>query len=195
MMESKNNSDLKIVSFKNAKGWGNWLEKNHSKSKGVWLRFYKKNSGIPTIVYSEALEEALCYGWIDGQLKKGDEKSYFQKFTPRRTKSIWSKRNIGLVNKLEKEGRLKSSGIKEIENAKADGRWEKAYDSQSKMKFPEDFLKELSKNKKAFSFFESLNKTNKYSICWRLQTAKTEATRNKRMKAILEMMKRGEKFH
>ena len=147
------------------------------------------------MTYAEGLDEALCCGWIDGQLDKYDEKSWLRKFTPRRSKSVWSKRNIEHVNRLIQAGKMKLAGLKEVEAAKADGRWERAYDSPSAMQVPEDFLKELSKDKKAKAFFETLNKANTYAIAWRLQTAKKPETREKRMKAILEMLKRGEKLH
>lgn len=190
-----NQNDLQIILFGRSKEWEDWLEQNHADTKGIWLRLSKKNSGISSVTYSEALEVALCYGWIDGQAKKYDEHSYLQKFTPRRPQSIWSKRNIEHIKRLIKEGKMKLSGLKEAEKAKADGRWERAYDSPGNMVLPEDFLRELSKSKKAEAFFESLSKTNKYSIAWRLQTAKKPETREKRMKAILEMLERGEKFH
>lgn len=188
-------ADLQVISFLSPVEFENWLEQNNDNIKGIWLRFFKKDSGITTIVYDEALEVALCYGWIDGQLKKYDEKSYIQKFTPRRPKSMWSKRNIDHVARLLKEKRMKPSGIREAEEAKTDGRWEKAYDSPGNMVVPEDFIQELAKNKKALEFFESLNKVNKYSIVWRLQTAKTNEIRDKRIKEILSMMEKEEKFH
>lgn len=188
-------SDLPILSFETQKYWEFWLSQNYDLQTGVWIRFFKKGSGISSIVYDQALDGALCYGWIDGQLKKLDENSYIQKFTPRRTKSMWSKRNIDHVSRLEKEGKMQSSGIREVENAKKDGRWERAYDSPGKMEIPEDFIQELSKNENALEFFESLNKVNKYSIGWRLQTAKNQETREKRIKEILAMMGKDEKFH
>jgi uncharacterized protein YdeI (YjbR/CyaY-like superfamily) len=187
--------DLRILSFASQLEFESWLEQNHTETNGIWLRFYKKNSGIETINYDEALDVALCYGWIDGQVKKYDEHSYLQKFTPRRANSMWSKRNKEHVARLEKEGKMKPSGIKEVEKAKTDGRWEKAYDSPGSMVVPDDFILELVKNKKALEFFESLNKTNKYTIGWRLQTAKNEATREKRLKEILMMMENEKKFH
>ena len=188
-------NDLQIISFVSQEEFENWLEQNQTNTKGIWIRFFKKDSGITTLFYKEALDVALCYGWIDGQVKKYDDVSYLQKFTPRRSKSIWSKRNVDNVIRLENEGKLKPSGIKEIENAKKDGRWERAYDSPGKMEVPEDFILELTKNKKALEFFESLNKTNRYTIGWRLQTAKNVETRAKRMKEILIMMENGFKFH
>jgi uncharacterized protein YdeI (YjbR/CyaY-like superfamily) len=148
-----------------------------------------------TVTYAEALEEAFCYGWIDGQANKYDADSYIQKFTPRRPKSIWSKRNTQIAERLIKQGRMKKAGMEQVELAKGDGRWQQAYDSPKNMKVPDDFLQELSKNKKAKTFFDGLNKTNLYAIAWRLQTAKKPETREKRLKEILAMMSEGKKFH
>jgi uncharacterized protein YdeI (YjbR/CyaY-like superfamily) len=184
-----------ILSFDAPENWEHWLEQNHDISNGIWLRFYKKGSQVKSVNYREALDVALCYGWIDGQAKSYDDKSYLQKFTPRRPKSIWSKRNIEHVTRLEQDGKMKPAGLKQIELAKVDGRWAVAYDSPANMTVPEDFLRELSINKETMAFFESLNKANKYAITWRLQTAKKPETREKRMKAILEMLARREKFH
>lgn len=188
-------NSLKILSFKKALDWKKWLEKNHAKSAGIWLRFFKKGSGIPSVTYAEALDEALCYGWIDSQLQKYDKLSYLQKFTPRRAISIWSKRNIEHVARLVKEGRMQPAGKKEMKAARVDGRWEVAYDSSGTMEVPADFLKELSKDKKTKKFFDSLNRANTYAIAWRLQTAKKPQTRARRMKALLEMLKAGKKLH
>jgi uncharacterized protein YdeI (YjbR/CyaY-like superfamily) len=188
-------SEYPELFFETPAEWRDWLEQNHSLEKGVWLRFYKKGSGVVSLNYSGALDEALCFGWIDGQSKSIDESSYLQKFTPRRARSIWSKRNIEHIARLIAEGKMKPSGLKEAEAAKTDGRWQKAYDSPANMTLPEDFLIELSKDKIAFAFFKTLNKTNTYAITWRLQTAKKPETREKRMKIILEMLSRGEKFH
>ncbi|TAN19759.1 MAG: bacteriocin-protection protein, YdeI/OmpD-associated family [Chitinophagaceae bacterium] len=188
-------TEASIQSFKNKENWQEWLEENQHRQEGVWLQIFRKESEIMTVTYQQALEEAICYGWIDGQKKKYDEQSYLQKFTPRRTNSLWSKRNIGIVEKLTDARRMKQRGIKEVEKAKADGRWEKAYDSPSGMTAPEDFLKELAKNKKAEAFYETLNQANRYSINWRLQTAGKPETRERRMKNILKMLKKGKKFH
>jgi uncharacterized protein YdeI (YjbR/CyaY-like superfamily) len=193
--KTSTSKDFKIIPFKSQKEWERWLHKNHKVSEGIWLKFFKKDSGIKTITYSQALDEALCYGWIDGQLKSYDDKSWIQKFTPRRSKSIWSKRNTENINRLIKLGKMKPAGLSEVEKAKSDGRWQKAYDSPGKMTIPEDFLKKLSKDKNAKTFFDGLNKANTYAIAWRLQTAKKPETREKRMKLILAMLSRGEKFH
>jgi uncharacterized protein YdeI (YjbR/CyaY-like superfamily) len=187
--------DLEVIPFASDTEWEQWLDYNHAASKGIWLRFYKKESGVSSVYYDDALDVALCYGWIDGQLKKYDELSYIQRFTPRRLRSLWSKRNIEHIDRLIKKGRMKPAGLKEAEAAKADGRWAIAYDSQGEMSLPDDFHKELSKYKKALAFYESLNKANQYAIAWRLQTAKRPETREKRKQEILEMLKREEKFH
>lgn len=192
-MADKN--DIPVIAFRTPKELERWLSKNFEKTAGIWLHLFKKDSGKKSITHKEALDEALCYGWIDGQAKPYDAESWIQKFTPRRSKSIWSKRNCEHIERLSKEGRMKPSGLKEVEKAKNDGRWEKAYDSPENMKVPEDFLKELSKNKKAKAFFDTLNKTNLYAIAWRLQTAKKPETREKRKRLMLDMMARSEKFH
>jgi uncharacterized protein YdeI (YjbR/CyaY-like superfamily) len=186
---------IPTIEFKTAKAFETWLAKNHDHSKGIWLKLYKKDSGKKTISYAEALDVALCYGWIDGQKQAYDEQAWLQKFCPRKAKSIWSKINTGHVERLIKEGRMRPAGLEVVEKAKADGSWEKAYDSPSKITIPEDFLKELSKNKKAEAFFKGLNKTNLFSIGFRLQTAKKQETREKRMKEIIKMLAKGEKFH
>lgn len=184
-----------IKSFENANAWRRWLENNHAKEDGLWLQIFKKASNLPTVSYNEAVDESLCYGWIDGQKKKYDENSYLQKFTPRRPRSIWSKRNVEKVEQFLKEKKMEPAGLAEIEKAKADGRWDKAYDSPKHMKIPDDFITALKKDKKAYDFFKTLNKTNTYAIGFRLQTAKKAETRERRMKKILEMMKNEEKFH
>lgn len=188
-------TDFPTLAFETQQEWEQWLDKNHADSEGVWIQFFKKDSGVKTIVYAEAVEEALCYGWIDSLAKRLDEKSYIQKFTPRKPKSIWSKINTVKVEKLIQSGKMKPAGLQRIEEAKQDGRWAAAYDAPSTSEIPKDLLAELEKNSKAKTFFESLNKTNLYAITWRLQTAKKPETRAKRMGVILEMLAKGEKFH
>jgi uncharacterized protein YdeI (YjbR/CyaY-like superfamily) len=150
---------------------------------------------VPGVTYAEALDEALCYGWIDGQVKKYDADSFLRKFTPRRKRSIWSKINVGHATRLIDAGRMKPSGFKEVEDAKRDGRWTDAYDSPRRSTLPEDFVEALSKNKKARAFFETLNKANRYAITWRLQTARTPETRQRRLNAMLAMLAKREAFH
>ena len=192
---TKSGNEMQVVSFASPKEWRKWIAVNHATSSGIWLRFVKKDSGKKTVTYAEALEEALCYGWIDGQVNKYDATSYIQKFTPRRPKSIWSKRNTEKAERLIQEGKMEAAGMQQVELAKTDGRWQQAYDSSKSMKVPEDFLQQLSKNKKAKTFFDGLNKANLYAIAWRLQTAKRPETREKRLKEILAMMSEGKKFH
>jgi uncharacterized protein YdeI (YjbR/CyaY-like superfamily) len=150
---------------------------------------------IASVSHAEALAVALCYGWIDGQLKKHDEESWLRKFTPRRPNSIWSKRNCEIVDELLAAGKMKSAGLREVAAAKQDGRWDRAYDSPSKMTVPADFMKKIAGNKKARLFFDTLSKANIYAIAWRLQTAKKPETRERRMKAIIAMLAKSKTFH
>lgn len=187
--------DYEIIPFKDAIAWRHWLDENHTKIDGVWLRLYKKASNVATVTYAEALDVALCYGWIDGQKKSYDKDSYLQKFTPRRPRSMWSKRNTEHVNRLQAAGLMTPAGLLEVEKAQADGRWEAAYDAPSSMEVPDYFLEALRKHPKAELFYNQLNKTNTYAIAWRLQNAKTDATRLRRTEKIIAMLDAGEKLY
>ena len=180
--------------FTTRQKWREWLERNHSKSTGIFLRIFKKDSGKKTVTHLEALDEALCFGWIDGVRKSYDDESFLQKFTPRQKRSIWSKRNQENVARLIKEQRMTDAGIAEVERAKNDGRWDRAYDSPKDMKVPSDFLKELKKNKAAYKFFKELTKVNHFAIAFRLHNAKRPETRERRMKDFLERLANGEKI-
>lgn len=184
-----------ILPFRSSTEFHRWLTANHRQSEGIWLRIFKKDSGELTITYAEALDEALCFGWIDGQKQHHDETSWLQRFTPRRAKSGWSKINTQHAQRLLQAGRMRASGRAQIDAAKKDGRWTAAYDSPRNATFPKDFLAELRKNTKAKEFFESLNKSNRYAISYRLQTAKKPETRQRRVEMILAMLTRGEAFH
>lgn len=186
---------MRTLTFKSSLDFRDWLEKNHADTNGIWLRIFKKDAGKTSVTYAEALDQALCFGWIDGQKQPDDESSWLQKFTPRRAKSGWSKLNTQHAERLIKSGQMTPAGLKAVEAAKADGRWHTAYDSPRNAAPPEDFLKLLGKDKKAKAFFATLNKSNVYAIVYRLQTAKKPETRERRMKMILEMLARGEKFH
>ncbi|MCF8451393.1 MAG: YdeI/OmpD-associated family protein [Taibaiella sp.] len=186
---------MPTLAFATADAWEQWLAANHARSDGIWMRIFKKDSGAETVTYAEALDDALCYGWIDGQKKKFDSESWIQKFTPRRARSIWSKRNIEHIERLTKEKRMRASGLKAFEDARKDGRLAAAYDSPANSSTPDDLLKLLETKPKAKAFFDSLNKVNKYAITWRLQSAKKPETREKRMNIILDMLEKGEKFH
>jgi uncharacterized protein YdeI (YjbR/CyaY-like superfamily) len=187
--------DLKIVSFKSAHEWEKWLATHHASSQGIWLKIFKKDSQTLSVSYPDALDEALCYGWIDGQKAAFDEKAWLQKFGPRQLKSVWSKINVGNAERLIKAGRMKPVGLEKIESAKNNGSWSKAYHSQSAATFPEDFLKEVNKNKAAKVFLKTLNRDNVYAIIYRLQTAKKSETRHKRINQFVEMLSKGEKLH
>ncbi|MBN9393138.1 MAG: YdeI/OmpD-associated family protein [Chloroflexi bacterium] len=187
--------ELMILPFASAFLWKQWLAEHFSQADGVWLKIAKKESKIASVTYDEALDEALCYGWIDGQRKSFDNNYFLQKFTPRRPGSLWSKRNINKVAELTAANRMHSSGLAEVETARADGRWEAAYDSARNMVIPEDFLVALEENNQAKVTFETLNQTNLYTIVWRLQTARNPETRRRRLETILATLEKGEKFH
>jgi uncharacterized protein YdeI (YjbR/CyaY-like superfamily) len=192
---AKKGVDYGIEAFGDRKAFRNWLAKNHLKLGGVWLHFYKKGSGVKTITRSEALDEALCFGWIDGHAKPFDDQSWIQKFTPRRARSKWSKINTEHVARLIEAGAMAPAGMKAVEAAKADGRWQAAYASPSNAETPKDFLEELNKNRRAKAFFATLNRANVYAIVYRLHSAKKAETRVKRMKMILAMLNKGHAFH
>jgi uncharacterized protein YdeI (YjbR/CyaY-like superfamily) len=184
-----------IVTSESARKWEAWLARNHARASGVWLRIFKKGSGHETVTYAEALDAALCYGWIDGQKRAGDAHSYLQRFCPRRARSGWSKVNTTHAERLIKEGKMRPAGLAQVDAAKKDGRWKAAYDPPAKSEVPRDFLAALRKDRKAHAFFQTLNRANVYAITYRLQTAKKPETRARRMQAILGMLARGEKFH
>lgn len=181
--------------FGTYKAWGVWLSKNCSKSAGVWLKLAKKGSRIQTVSYQEAIEVAICYGWIDGHKRPCDESWWLQKFTPRGPKSIWSKINREKANELIESGRMKPAGLKAIESAKANGRWESAYDSQRTASVPEDLQAALDNSPKARAFYATLNSANRYAILFRVQTARKQETREKRIREFIAMLERHERLH
>lgn len=182
-------------SFRSSKELRAWMAKEHTRARGLLLRIYKRDCGVPSVTYAEALDQALCFGWIDGQKLPFDANSWVQKFTPRRAKSAWSKLNVAHVDRLIQEGRMTPAGLKEVEAAKADGRWTTAYDSPANATVPPEFVRELARNAKAKQFYATLNKANLYSIAYRLQTAKRSETKIKRIRLIIDMLARGAKFH
>jgi uncharacterized protein YdeI (YjbR/CyaY-like superfamily) len=185
-------TELPTLPFESKKKFADWLAKNHDKSAGLWLKIAKKATGISTVTYAEALDVALCYGWIDGQKGSFDEQYFLQKFTPRRPKSIWSKINVEKVEALIASGEMKPSGLKVVEAAKQDGRWAAAYASQKNIVVPADFQSALEKNKKAKAFFETLTGSKRYSFLFRIETAKKAETREKRIRQFVEMLAKGE---
>ena len=184
-----------LLLFESASDWEAWLKENHENSAGVRLQIAKKGSGHTSVSYAEALDVALCYGWIDGQKLPMDDKFFIQKFTPRRAKSVWSKVNTQKVEQLIKQGRMQPAGMKQIEAAKADGRWNAAYASQKNMEIPEDFQAELDKNPEAKAFFDTLNKTNRFAMYFRITTAKKPETRRARIEKFIEMLTKQEKIY
>lgn len=188
--------DSPIMPFADANIFRNWLVKNHSISTGIWIQFYRKNSGTPSVTYKQALDEALCFGWIDGPVKKLDAPDWWiHKFSPRRPQSIWSVNNQKHVERLTSEGRMTAAGKRAIDMAKADGRWDKAYASPSTFTLPEEFKRILSRNNKAHAFYTALSKANQYAIYFRIHTAKRPETKEKWMNTIMQMLIEGKTFH
>ena len=181
--------------FANQKAWKKWLKANHLASSGIWLQLAKKASGTPSVTYAEAVEIALCYGWIDGQKQSHSEVAWLQKFTPRGKKSIWSKINREKALALIAGNKMQAAGLAEVERARQDGRWEQAYDSPATAAVPPDLQAALDKSRRAKAFFATLESRNRYAILWRVQTAKKPETRAKRIIQCMEMLERGEKFH
>jgi len=181
--------------FETSDEWESWLAQNYELEEGVLLKFAKKGSGITSLNYAGALDAALCYGWIDGQARTIDETFYTQKFTPRRARSIWSKRNVGKVEELTKLGKMKAPGVAAVEAAKVDGRWEQAYASPANATVPPELQIALDANPAAKEFFESLNKTNRYAVIWRIATARKPETRATRVAKLITMLENQEKFH
>jgi uncharacterized protein YdeI (YjbR/CyaY-like superfamily) len=188
-------AELPVVCFASQKAWRAWLDKHHSDSNGVWLKIAKKASGITTVSYAEALEVSLCYGWIDGQKGKFDEQYFVQRFTPRRPRSKWSQINCTKATELIEKGAMKPAGLREVERAKADGRWAAAYESQSRATVPDDLQRELDKNKTARDFFATLSSINRYAILYRIQDAKRPETRARRIAKYVEMLEKHETLH
>lgn len=187
--------DTPVLSFKTPKAWATWLAKHHDQSKGLWLRLAKQGAGIASITYAEALDVALCYGWIDGQKKGEDDQYWQQKFTPRGARSIWSKINCGKVDALIEQGQMQAAGLKEVERAKADGRWDAAYTGQRQATVPADLQAALDANQKAKAFFATLDSANRYAILFRTHNAKKPETRARRIAQFVEMLAKHEKIH
>ena len=186
---------LPTIFFASAAEWEEWLEANHAASPGVRLRIAKKNTGIQSVRYPEVLESALCFGWIDGQREALDENYFLQRFTPRQPRSRWSKINREKAEGLVAAGRMRPAGLAEVERAKADGRWEAAYESQSRIAIPDDLERELATRPQAKEFFFRLSSQNRYSILYRLQDAKKPETRARRLAKFVAMLEAGETIH
>ena len=183
------------LEFASPAEWEAWLDANHARADGVVIRFARKGSGIPSVTYAEALEVALCYGWIDGQARRGDETHYLQRWTPRRARSSWSKRNRVKAEALIASGAMKPAGLAEVERAKADGRWDAAYDAPSTATVPDDLAAALAARPGAREFFDALNSQNRYAILYRVQNAKKPETRARRIERFADMCAAGERIY
>ncbi|MPZ18495.1 MAG: hypothetical protein GEV06_11360 [Luteitalea sp.] len=189
-------SELSELTVDDAVGWRRWLRKHHATSAGRWLVIAKKGVTDPTsLTYDQALDEALCHGWIDGQGRRRDETTYYQRFTPRRARSPWSKRNVGLVQRLEREGRMHPAGLTEVERAKADGRWDAAYAGQAGIEVPADLAAAMVAEPRAQAMFDILTKQNRFAILYRIATAKRPDTRVRRIEQFVAMLAGGKTIY
>jgi uncharacterized protein YdeI (YjbR/CyaY-like superfamily) len=184
-----------VKEFRTPAAWAKWLTSHHGDEDGVWLKFAKKGTGVTTVTYAEALEVALCWGWIDAQVKRFDETYYLQRFVPRRKRSRWSKINRESAERLIREKKMQPPGLAQVEAAKADGRWDAAYEGAATATVPDDLERALARNKKAREFFATLSSQNRYAILFRIQDAKRPETRARRIAQFVEMLARGETLH
>jgi uncharacterized protein YdeI (YjbR/CyaY-like superfamily) len=188
-------SDTAATFFKSGKAFDAWLKKHHATSDGLWLKIAKKGAGVPSVSYPEAVEIALCWGWIDGQKKALDDQHFLQRFTPRRARSIWSKINVDKVAALIEAGRIHPAGQAQIDTAKNDGRWGRAYKSARTSSVPDDLQAALEASPEAKAFFGTINASNRYAVLWRVQTAVKSETRARRIAKLVEMLGHGEVVH
>ena len=187
--------ELPVLTFPGPAGLEKWLEEHHASAQGIWLKIAKKGKAEPTVTYAEAVELALCFGWIDSQRRGLDEQYFLQRFTPRRPRGRWSRINRDKVEELTAAGRMRPAGLAEVEAAKADGRWEAAYEGQRTAEVPPDLQRELAASPAARQFFEGLDSANRYAIIYRLGEAKKAETRERRLRKFVGMLERGEKLH
>ncbi len=188
--------ELLELTVADATAWRQWLDEHHGQSPGVWLVLAKKATTTPTsLTYDQALDEALSYGWIDGQLRKGTETMYWRRFTPRRARSAWSKRNVAIIERLVAEGRVHAAGLAEVERAKADGRWDAAYAGSATIEVPADFATALASDPRARAMFDRLTSQNRYAVLYRIENAKRADTRAKRIEQFVAMLAREETIY
>lgn len=188
-------TDLPILAFPSQQAWETWLAEQHATSSGVWLQIAKSDTGIDTVSYAQAVDVALCYGWIDSQMGRLDDQYYVQRFTPRRAKSKWSKINRRKAEELIAAGSMRPAGLREVQRAKADGRWEAAYDSPRTAEVPADFQRALDADPVAAGFFATLDRANRYAILYRIQDAKRPQTRERRIEQFVAMLREHRKIH
>ena len=184
-----------VIAYVSPKELAIWLRKHHSEHQGVWIQFFKAASGYPSITYAQALDVALCYGWIDGPVRKGNEVCWIHKFTPRGKRSVWSQVNRQHIERLTREGLMQPSGLAAVELAKADGRWDAAYASSSTFKESPEFLAALAQSSEASRFYSTLTRANRYAFYYRLHNVKREETKRKKISEFIAMLERGETFH
>lgn len=183
-----------VIAFTGPKPFATWLHKNHLEHQGLWIQFFKVASGYPSITYAQALDVALCYGWIDGPVRKGNETCWLNKFTPRGKRSVWSQVNKQHIERLTREGLMQPAGLAAVELAKADGRWAAAYASSSTFVESSEFLAALARSKPASKFYATLTRANRYAFYYRLHTVKKEETRQRKIAEFIAMLERGETF-
>lgn len=194
-MAKLEHKSLPVLAFVDQAAFDVWLSKHHQSTAGIWLRYYKKHSGLATIAHSDAIDSALCWGWIDGLINKYDADSYLVRFTPRRPKSVWSKINVAKAEHLIEHGRMQPSGLLQVQAAQADGRWQAAYAGQATISVPPEFLRLLDTDDSARAFYHALNKANRYAIAFRIATAVGDDARNRMMDRLLAMLKDRKSFH
>ena len=194
-MTRRKSAELPVRLFKDAAAWEAWLAGRHAKSAGLWLRIARAGSGVKSVSYAEAVDVALCYGWIDGQKKGLDEATWLQRFTPRGGRSVWSKINREKVRRLVASGRMRTPGLEAVDRAKASGRWDSAYDSHRTAAVPDDLQRALDARPKAKAFFATLNAANRYAILFRIQAVKRAETRARKIEQFVAMLERHEVIH
>lgn len=187
--------DLPQIAFESPEAWHDWLVQNHESAPGIWVKIAKKGSGVPSVAYPEVLDIAIAFGWIDGHRKALDDTHFLQRFTPRGPRSKWSKINREKATRMIENGEMEPAGMREVERAKADGRWDAAYDGQRTMQIPPDLQQALEANPPAKEFFATLNGQNRYAVLYRVQDAKRPETRARRIAQFVEMLARGEKLY
>lgn len=188
-------TDIASTLFKSARAFQTWLQRHHATSDGLWLRIAKKGAAEPSVSYAEAVEVALCWGWIDGQKRSLDAQYFLQRFTPRRARSVWSKINVAKAEALIEAGRMQPSGQAQVDAARADGRWAGAYEGARNSTVPDDLQAALDANPAARAFFATVDAANRYAVLWRIQTAVKPQTRAKRVAQLVDMLARGETVH
>jgi uncharacterized protein YdeI (YjbR/CyaY-like superfamily) len=188
-------TDLPVLAFPDQAALEAWLEAEHATSPGIYVRLAKKSAGVPSVTQQEMVESLLCFGWIDGRANRLDDDFYLQRVTPRRPKSVWSKKNVDWIERLTAAGRMRPAGLAAVEAAMADGRWERAYAGPATITVPDDLAEALAAEPAAQREFEALNGTNRYAVLWRVHTAGTPETRAKRVAALVTMLAEGKRFH